>query len=93
MVNNSRWLLTSVYGPNDSHRRKELWRELDTIRGRWNGAWCLGGDWHIIRFSSEKEHDILFGLDRFTFLGGSSVERSLFYMVESPRPSNYVKVE
>ena len=26
IVNNSRWLLTSVYGPNDSHRRKELWR-------------------------------------------------------------------
>lgn len=24
------------------------------IRGRWSGALCIGGDWNIIRFPSEK---------------------------------------
>lgn len=24
------------------------------IRGRWNGAWCIGGDWNVIRYPSEK---------------------------------------
>lgn len=55
MGNNSRWLLTSVYGPNDNQRRKDFWKELDMIRTRWSGAWCLGGDWNIIRFPSEKK--------------------------------------
>lgn len=44
LKNNSIWLLTSIYGPNNSKKRTELWRELDMIRGRWNGAWCIGGD-------------------------------------------------
>lgn len=38
LKNNSKWLLTSVYGPNDSQRRMEFWNELDMIRGRWNGV-------------------------------------------------------
>lgn len=24
------------------------------IRGRWSGAWCIRGDWNIIRFPGEK---------------------------------------
>eukprot|EP00268_Persea_americana_P001438 TRINITY_DN10442_c1_g2_i1.p1 TRINITY_DN10442_c1_g2~~TRINITY_DN10442_c1_g2_i1.p1 ORF type:complete len:130 (-),score=14.91 TRINITY_DN10442_c1_g2_i1:80-469(-) len=31
-----------------------FWKELDVIRQRWNGAWCIGGDWNISRFPSEK---------------------------------------
>ena len=34
--------------------REEFWQKMDMIRGRWNGAWCIGGDWNIIRFLSEK---------------------------------------
>lgn len=50
----SKWLLTAVYGPDDGQRRKELWKELNEVRGCWNGAWCIGGDWNIIRFPSER---------------------------------------
>ena len=55
MQNNTKWLLSSVYGPDDNQRRKGFWRELDMVRARWNGAWCLRGDWHTIRFPSEKK--------------------------------------
>lgn len=54
MENNSKWLLTSVYGPKNSKRRMEFRKELVMIRGRWNGAWCIGGDWNVIRFPSER---------------------------------------
>lgn len=53
-MNSAKWLLMSVYGPTSSQRREELWKELDMIRGRWNGAWCISGDWITIRFPSEK---------------------------------------
>lgn len=35
LKNNSKLLLTCVYGPNSNKRREELWKELDMIRGRW----------------------------------------------------------
>lgn len=54
LKNSAKWLLTTVYGPNNSQRRMELWSVLDIIKGRWNSAWCIGGDWNIIRYPSEK---------------------------------------
>lgn len=30
------------------------WKELDGIRRRWNGPWCVGGDWNVVRFPGEK---------------------------------------
>lgn len=35
LSNKSKWLITYVYGHNDSQRRKEFWKELDVIRGGW----------------------------------------------------------
>lgn len=32
LCNNSKWLITSVNGPNDTQSRKELWKELDAVR-------------------------------------------------------------
>lgn len=54
LSNNSVWLVSPIYGPSDSGQREMLWRELDDIRSRWNGPWCIEGDWNIIRFPSEK---------------------------------------
>ena len=54
LENNSKWLLTSVYGPKTSKRRMEFWKEQDMIKGMWNGACCIGGDWNIIRFPSDR---------------------------------------
>lgn len=51
---NKRQLITSVYGPNSNSKRPDLWRELNSIRGSWNGAWCVGGDRNIVRFPSKK---------------------------------------
>lgn len=52
--NNSRWFVTSVYGPHSSQRPMDLWKELDAIKGRWNGTWCVGSNWNVVRFPSEK---------------------------------------
>lgn len=52
--NNSRWFVTSVYGPHSSQRPMDFWKELDAIKGRWNGTWCVGGNWNVVRFPSEK---------------------------------------
>ena len=41
-------------GPTLIPKGPDLWRELNAIRGSWNGAWCVGGDWNIVCFPSKK---------------------------------------
>lgn len=53
-LENNKWLVTTVYGPTNYQCRNDFWRELDATRARWSGAWCLGGDFNVIRFSEEK---------------------------------------
>lgn len=48
------WVATSVCGPNQSSDRSAFWAELSSIAGRWQHSWVIGGDFNIIRFSSEK---------------------------------------
>lgn len=48
------WMIVNVYGSVVHSRRKDLWDELNASRGRWSGAWCLGGDWNVIRFPSKR---------------------------------------
>ena len=31
-----------------------MWAELDYVRSRWDGAWCLFGDFNVIRYSAER---------------------------------------
>lgn len=52
--NRSDYLATSIYGPTGNQRRDRFWNDLDEIRVRWNGLWCVGGDFNVIRFSDEK---------------------------------------
>lgn len=54
LSNNSPWIVTSVYGPNDRSLRGNFWSELDNIHSRWIHPWCIGGDWNVIRFPTEK---------------------------------------
>ena len=54
LATKKKWLITSVSGPNSDSKRPNLWRELDAIKGRWNGAWCVGGDWNVVWFPCEK---------------------------------------
>ncbi|RVW45741.1 hypothetical protein CK203_094977 [Vitis vinifera] len=52
--------ISAVYGPNSLSLRKDFWVELYDIYGLTFPLWCVGGDFNVIRRSSEK-------------LGGSSV--------------------
>lgn len=47
-------LITAVYGPNSGQRRSDFWSELDAVRARWAGLWCIGGDFNVIRFLEYK---------------------------------------
>ena len=44
------WACTGVYGPNDDGQRAALWEELSRVCDRWTMAWCLVGDFNIIRY-------------------------------------------
>ena len=48
------WACTGVYGPNDNGQRSTLWEELSQVRARWPMAWCLVGDFNIIKYPSER---------------------------------------
>ena len=56
--------LSVVYGPNSPLLRKDFWVELLDIFGLSFLLWCVGGDFNVIRRSSEK-------------LGGSSPTSSM----------------
>lgn len=53
-MKNCKRMVTSVYGLNSNEKRADLRKELYTNRVNWNGGWCVGGNWDIIRFPSEK---------------------------------------
>ena len=36
------WMFTGVYGPIERRHKEIFWEELSSIRGLWNGPWCLG---------------------------------------------------
>ena len=46
--------LSAVYGPNSPLLRKNFWVELLNIFGLTFPLWCVGGDFNVIRRSSEK---------------------------------------
>ena len=54
LENNKECIISVVYGPNANQRRTDFWRELDRVRAKWNGPWCIGGDFNIIRLPEEK---------------------------------------
>ena len=48
------WAFSGVYGPNVDADRFILWKELAGVRSWWGVLWCIGGDFNVIRFPSEK---------------------------------------
>ena len=46
--------ISAVYGPNSPSLRKDFWVELYDICGLTLPLWCVGGDFNVIRRSSEK---------------------------------------
>ena len=48
------WEFTKVYGPNSVRERRLLWKELFGLSSWWNVPWCVGGDFNVVRFPSER---------------------------------------
>jgi len=47
LLDNFVWGLMGVYGLNDDIVRSALW-------SNWDVPWCLGGDFNVVRFPSER---------------------------------------
>ncbi|XP_026450589.1 uncharacterized protein LOC113350671 [Papaver somniferum] len=53
---NFNWMLTSVYGPNNTVERISFWEELDTACRLWNLPWCIGGDFNTVKKCDENKN-------------------------------------
>jgi hypothetical protein len=51
---NTLWAFAGVYGPNHARDRRILWDELAGLMSWWIMPWCIGGDFNVTRFSSER---------------------------------------
>jgi hypothetical protein len=51
-------LLGGVYGPNVDVERRMLWEELAGLMSVWEAPWCIGGDFNIVRFPSERPSEL-----------------------------------
>ena len=61
------WTFSGVYGPILDCNRDSFWDELGVVRGLWEGLWCVGGDFNMIRFPCEHRRGgrISFDMRRF----------------------------
>ncbi|KAL6288610.1 hypothetical protein ACE6H2_006120 [Prunus campanulata] len=50
------WWLSGIYGPCKQRERKRFWEELADLFGYCGEKWCLGGDFNVVRFISEKSN-------------------------------------
>ncbi|XP_035544586.1 uncharacterized protein LOC118347981 [Juglans regia] len=48
------WAFAGVYGPNLDSERRMLWDELAGLCSWWEVPWCIGGDFNVTRFASER---------------------------------------
>jgi hypothetical protein len=49
-----KWAFAGVYGPNGDFDRRGLWDELAGLMSCWDLPWCIGGDFNVVRFPSER---------------------------------------
>jgi exonuclease III len=54
VMDDFKWAFAGVYGPNGDFDRRRLWDELAGFMSGWDLPWCIGGDFNVIRFSSER---------------------------------------
>ncbi|XVF60058.1 hypothetical protein PTKIN_Ptkin08bG0012400 [Pterospermum kingtungense] len=44
----------NIYAPNDDEERARFLDDLLNVLLNWRVAWCLGGDFNVVRWSAEK---------------------------------------
>ncbi|KAK9930230.1 hypothetical protein M0R45_027274 [Rubus argutus] len=55
-INGQDWWLSGVYGPNKVRDKDDFWEELAGVYGLCGPRWCVGGDFNVVRFPSEKSN-------------------------------------
>ncbi|VVA41200.1 PREDICTED: RNA-directed DNA polymerase, partial [Prunus dulcis] len=50
------WWLSGIYGPCHPRDRRRFWEELAGLFGLCGNKWCIGGDFNVVRFVSEKSN-------------------------------------
>ena len=51
---NVEWVFLGVYGPNSDAARGILWDELAGIGSWWSLPWCIGRDFNVVRYPTER---------------------------------------
>jgi hypothetical protein len=54
IADNFAWAFAGVYSPNSGCDQIRLWDELVGICSWWDPPWCIGGDFNVTRFLSER---------------------------------------
>jgi len=65
---NAVWAFGGVYGQNDDKDRRDLWVELAGLMSWWEMPWCIGGDFNVVRFPSERSSGANFSVAMEEFL-------------------------
>ncbi len=60
-------MFSGVYGPVVDRDRRLMWDELAGICSWWDVPWCLGGDFNVVRFPSEKRGSVNFTAAMYDF--------------------------
>ena len=48
------WAFTGVYGPVKRCKRELFWEELGSVKGLWEGPWCIGGDFNMVLSPNDR---------------------------------------
>lgn len=53
------WKLVVVYGPAYDDLKQDFLEELDVVMSAWQGPTLVGGDFNLIRFTSDKSNGVI----------------------------------
>ena len=48
------WAFTGVYGPVKRCKRELFWEELGSLKGLWEGLWCIGGYFNTVLSPNDR---------------------------------------
>ena len=62
------WAFTGVYGLVERCKREMFWEEFGSLKGLWEGPWCIGGDFNLVISPNERntEGRLSHSMRRFT---------------------------